>query len=100
MSNNLCPEYNGFNTYMARSQGHAIKPATSAIYTSLIDMKPSDPDTIMTAMIEFQEMTELTGQVYTSFTTDHQLYCGADGAQWLYPKQVQVSFLVWVGCRC
>ena len=37
---------------MARLQGHAVKPATKAVYTPLIDMKPSDPDTTLTAMVE------------------------------------------------
>ena len=85
----LCPEYNGFDTEIARSQGHTVKPATKAIYTPLIDMKPSDPDTIMTAMVESQEMTESTGQVYTIFTTDQQLYRVAVGVHWAYPEQFQ-----------
>jgi hypothetical protein len=45
------PEFNGFNTQLAREQGHAIKLRTKAIYRPLIDMSPADPDTILTAMV-------------------------------------------------
>ena len=51
------PEYNGFNVDLARNHGHSVKPATTAIYTPLIDMTPSDPDTITSAMIEAQRLS-------------------------------------------
>jgi len=41
---------------MSHEQGHSVKPATKAIYTPLIDMKSSDPDTTMTAMMESPQM--------------------------------------------
>ena len=69
-----CPEFGGFNTKMAREQGHAIQPASKVMYTPLLDMTPSDPDTMMTAMVQAQKLTNETGQVYTVFTADQQLY--------------------------
>lgn len=83
------PEYNGFNTAMARAQGHTTRPATKAIYTPLIDMKPSDPDTIMTAMVEARRMTRGTNQSVTLFTLDQQLYRVAVDVLWAYPEQFQ-----------
>ena len=76
------PEYNGFNTRLSREQGHSIKPKTKAIYTPLIDMKPSNPDTIMTAMIKAQQMTQGTNQSTTLLTFNQQLYKVAADALW------------------
>ena len=81
------PEYTGINTKLARQQGHAIKPSTKAIYTPLIDMKPSHPDTIMTAMVEAQRLTKETNQVVTFFTLDQQLYRIAVDILWAYTDQ-------------
>ena len=83
------PEYNGFNTEMARSQGHSVKPSTKAVYTPLIDMKPSNPDTIRTAMVEAQRMTQITNQSVTLFTVDQQLYKVTLNVLWAYPEQFQ-----------
>ena len=77
------------STEMARTQRHAVKPATKAIYTPLIDMKPSDPDTIMTAMVESQRMTQGSNQLETLFTVDQQLYRVTVDVLWAYPKQFQ-----------
>ncbi len=79
------PEYNGFNTKLAREHGHSVKPATTAVYTPLIDMIPSDPDTIMTAMVESQRITNECGQAITVFTNDQQLYRVAVNITWVYP---------------
>ena len=46
------PEFGGFNTKLTRIQGHGLKPHTKAMYTPLIDMIPSDPTTMKTAMLE------------------------------------------------
>ena len=37
-------------------------------------MNPSDPDTILTSMYKVRSMIEETGQTYTLFTADQQLY--------------------------
>ena len=81
------PENNGFNTRASREQGQSIHPATKAIYTPLIDMVPSEPDTIMTAMNEAQKLTLSTGQAFTLFTNDQQLYRVAVHVLWVYPEK-------------
>ena len=67
------PEYFGFNTKLAREQSHSLKPATTVMYTPLIDMVLSDPDTMMTAMYEAQRLAVKCGQTFTIFTADQQL---------------------------
>ena len=79
-------QYNGFNVALARNHGHSVKPATTAIYTPLFDMTPSDPDTIMSAMIEAQRLTNACGQTITVFTNDQQLYRVAVNVTWMYPR--------------
>ena len=59
---NSCPEWNGFNSHLNRADCHTIMPATTCVYTSLIDMKPSDPDTMLTAMVEAERLVKSTGQ--------------------------------------
>lgn len=85
-SNPNTTEYNGYNTKLSREQGHYIKTATNAIYTHLIDISPSDPDTIMTAMMESQRLTNEYGQAITVFTNDQQLYKVAVNVTWIYPE--------------
>lgn len=79
------PEFGGFNTQLAREQNQSIKPATTAMYTPLIDMVPSDPDTMMTAMCEAQRLTNECGQTYTVFTADQQLYRVMLNVIWVQP---------------
>ena len=67
------PEYSGYNTRAARLEERDKVVPTTAMYTPLIDLKPSDPTTMMTAMVEAQRLTQLTGQEYTVFTSDQQL---------------------------
>ena len=49
-------------------------------------MTPSDPDTIMSAMIEAQRLTNACGQMITVFTNDQQLYRVAVNVTWVYPR--------------
>ena len=81
------PKYNGFNTRASREQGQSIHSATKVIDTPLIDMVPSEPDTIMTAMNEAQKLTLSTGQAFTLFTNDQQLYRVAVHVLWVYPEK-------------
>ena len=78
------PEFKGYNTQLAREQGHPIKPRTRAIYCPLIDMSPADPNTMLTAMVYAQETTNSCGQEVTIFTNDQQLYKVAVGIKWVY----------------
>jgi len=83
-SNNDTPEFHGFNTAQAREHGHRVKPATRAVYRPILDMKPSDPDTIMTAMVEAKKLTNSCGQEFTVYTNDQPLYKVAVGIKWVY----------------
>ena len=85
-SNDNCPEFNGFNTSVAREQGQAVKPKTQAVYLPLIDMPPSDPDTMMTALQEAKRLTNEGGQKRVVFTCDQQLYKVAVDVKWAYPN--------------
>ena len=77
-----CPEYNGYSTKDARESGQYLKPKTKAVYLPLIDLKPSDPDTMLTAMEKVQELTNQTGQPFTVLTCDQQLYRIAVQVKW------------------
>ena len=57
------PEYNGYNTKLFREADRPLKPATKCVYLPLLDMKPSDPDTICTAMNEAVKQTAKTNQI-------------------------------------
>jgi hypothetical protein len=48
-SDDNCPEFNGFNTSVARVQGQALKPKTQAVYLPLIDI-------MMTALHEAKRL--------------------------------------------
>ena len=37
-------------------------------------MTPAEPTTMLTAMVEAPQLTNSTGQTYTIFTNDQQLY--------------------------
>ena len=56
------PEFSGFNTKRSREQGHTNRPKTKAVYLPLIDMPPAEPDTMQTAMVESQRLTNMAGQ--------------------------------------
>ena len=64
------PEFGGFNIRKARERGQSLRPSTTTMYTPLIDVVPSDPDTMMTAMCEAQRLTVKCGQTYTIFTAE------------------------------
>ena len=59
---------------VTHEQHHTIRPATLTKYRPLIDMKPSDPSTIKTALIEAQSLTAICGQQFAVITADQQLY--------------------------
>ena len=82
-----CPEYNGYNTRECRKQGQAMQPKAKAVYLPLIDMTPSDPDTMMTAMRQSQIQAHQCGQEYCVFTCDLQLYRVSVNILWAYPEQ-------------
>ena len=82
-----CPEFNGYNTRHCREAGQYVNAKTNADYLLLIDMTPSDPDTIMTALCKAQSVTGKYGQDFTVFTGDLQLYRVAVNIIWAYPEK-------------
>lgn len=82
-----CQEYNGFNTKVTRQQGESLKPKTQAVYLPLIDMPPSNPDTMMTALQEAKRLTNERGQKSAVFTCDQQLYKVAVEVTWAYSNE-------------
>ena len=86
-----CPEFHGYNTQLSREQGHKEEVKTKPVYQPLIDMKPSDPDTMMTAMVGAQELTFDTGQKFTLLTCDKQLYRVAVQVLWAHPDFTESS---------
>ena len=77
------PEYSGFNTKRARENGQQPGHKTGIVYTPFLDMVPAEPDTMKTAMVEAQRLTILTGQKWTVFTNDQQLYQVAVSITWV-----------------
>ena len=84
--NDGTPEYNGYNTMQAREEGPSLKPKTRAIYLPLIDMPPAEYDTILTSMLHIKRLSESTGQQFTLFTLDQQLYRYAVEIHWTLPE--------------
>ena len=66
------PDYNGYNIINIRNNGQSLKSKTEVIFPSLLDPTPSDPLTVLTAMIEAENITNQAGQNITIFTADQQ----------------------------
>ena len=93
LSNENCPEYSGYNTKLCREQGHSLQPKTKIVYLPLIDMPPSDPATILTAMVKAQQISQDVGQEYVVFTCDQQLYRVALKVKWSNPERFDNVYL-------
>ena len=65
-----------------------MQPKTQAVYLPVIDMTPSYPGTIMTALYEAKRLTKERGQKNAIFTSDQQLYKVAVEVQWAYPREL------------
>ena len=87
MTDDDCPEFNGFNTAIARTNGQQLEAKTNMQYIPLIDMTPHDPDTMMTSLTQAQEITTSMGQNYVVYTCDLQLYKVAQSILWAYPDR-------------
>lgn len=59
-------------------------------------MAPADPTTMLTAMVEAQELTNAIGQSYTIFTNDQQLYRIAVNISWVY-SELLLNFIPRLG---
>ena len=94
--NDSSAEYAGFNTKHFRESGTSLKPKNKTMYTPLIDMKPSDPSTVMTAMIEARRLTNQAGQPHTIITADQQIYRVLIDITWAHSEQFR-DFLIRLG---
>ena len=56
------------------------------VYLPLIDMPPVEYDTVLTSMLQIKNLTEATGQPFSLFTLDQQLYRYAEDNQWALPE--------------
>ena len=65
------PEYSGYNTRKCRENGQTV------LYTPLINRKPADPTTMLSAMLEAQKFTS---------EADQQLYKVMIDIVWVYPE--------------
>jgi len=93
------PEFNGYNTALRRKQGQSLEPKTNAVHQPVINMKPSDLDTMMTAMIRAQQLAFNTGQNFLVLPCDQQLYRVALDDAWTYPDRIPgVVLKDLVGC--
>ena len=93
-------KFGRFNTQSCREQGHSIKPSTMAVYLPLIDMNPSHPDSMLSAMIEAERFTKQCGEDITVLTNDQQLYKVAVKVKRVYPERF-ADFIARLGvCIC
>ena len=93
-----CPESNEYNTANGHEQGQSIQPKTKAMYLPLIDITPSDPDTIIMSLVQVQKFMLQTGQQFVIFTCDLQLYHMALQIQWTYPDRFSNVVIDCKGC--
>lgn len=78
------PEFDGYNTEKTHEGDHAVGPKTFAGFCPLTGMVPSEPDSILAAMVEAEKRTEMTEQKYEKFMKDQQLYSAVVIVLWEY----------------
>ena len=84
---------NGFNCALNRHEDHTPRPKTVMAYSPLLNMKPADPDTVLTAMIGAERILKNTGQDICVLTCDQQLYKVAVDITWAYPEHFNNFFI-------
>ena len=67
------------------------------MYTPLIDMTPSDPTTMKSAMLEAKRLTKKAGLATTLFTADLQLYHVDLNVEWAYPGLYGEDIIIRLG---
>ena len=75
-------DYPEYNTRFCREQGHSVQPKTRVVYLPMINQPPTDPSTMMAAMLRAKSVTENTGQKFVVITADQQLYRVAVHIMW------------------
>ena len=59
---------------------------TTVMYSPMIDRKPADHSTMRSAVKQSMYLTKQTGQTFTIFTADQQLYKLLIDIMWVYPE--------------
>ena len=77
-----------YNCALNRSEGQTPRPKTAVAYLPMLDMKPADPDTVLTAMIEAERIIYIC-----VLTCDQQLYKVAVDITWAYPERFNNFFI-------
>lgn len=72
--NDNTPEYNGYNTQFCRESGMNPAPKSAVVYLPLINMKASDPNTVLTSMHRGLQITRDSNQEIMVLTCDQQIY--------------------------
>ena len=92
-SDKQCPQFNGYNTRLAREQGHALRHETKIAYLPLIDRPPAESTTMMAALLRAEEVSSKAGQQFVVFTVDQQLYRIALHIIWENPVRFSNFYL-------
>ena len=76
-------------------------PQTEVAYMPLIDMTPSYPHMMVTALSQAQRLSAQVGQYITAYTCEQQLHRVALNVIGTYPEQFANDVLILVGiCTC
>ena len=83
ITNDKCPEFNGYNTKLCREQGHSLAPKTKVVYLPLIDKPPAHAATMMTAMVKSQSRYQRlrtrgsqSSRLTSNYTVLHCMFSG------------------------
>ena len=68
------PEYNGYNTRLCRESGMSPAPKTAVAFLPLINLKASDPNTVLISITRGFEVTRDSNQDIIFLTCDQQIY--------------------------
>ena len=88
-SNNI-PDFNSYNTREARMTGQSTKLKTNVVYRPLIYETPSDPTTVLTAIIVNERISNAAGEDLTILTSHQQLYRVMVEVTWSNPTRWQL----------
>ena len=70
INNNAC-EYGGYLTMVTRGHYHTVGPITDTRYIPLLDIKPSDPPAVKTAIVKAKLSSSNCGQQFAVAISDH-----------------------------
>lgn len=96
-SDEPCPQYNGYNTMVARENGFSPNRKSSIKYLPLLDNPATDPATVKATMHKTELICKLSGQNFSVMTADLQLYRISTYILWQSPSNFSQEFLVRLG---